>query len=271
MAKWQYLAVAVGLVFISVVAKADSLENQRQRYQQIKQAWNVGDRAEIARLMPTLKDYPLYPYLQYRELTRDLSLATPAQIRDFIDRHPNLPSARSLSSRFISELARREDWRGVLAFTSTAPKSITARCHYYFAKWATGEEQVAWQGAKEVWLNGRSLPANCDKLFDVWQQTGHLSAKLILQRISLALKAGNTSLVSYLAKQLPLGYKSISESLITLQNDPATVADFADHTGPTDFTRVATLAAFFAFRTSRSGAGKSDHSINCQSTKDEWQ
>ncbi|MBS9424612.1 murein transglycosylase [Photorhabdus caribbeanensis] len=247
MAKWQYLTVVIGLVFISVAASADSLENQRQRYQQIKQAWNIGDRAEIARLMPTLKDYPLYPYLQYRELTQDLSLATPAQVRDFVDLHPNLPPARSLSSRFINELARREEWRGILAFTPTAPKSIAARCHYYVAKWAAGEEQVAWQGAKEVWLNGRSLPASCDKLFDVWQQSGHLSAKLILQRINLALKAGNTSLVSYLAKQLPLGYKSISESLIKLQGDPATVADFANHTGPTDFTRVTTLAAFSRF------------------------
>ncbi|RAX01330.1 MULTISPECIES: murein transglycosylase [unclassified Photorhabdus] len=247
MAKWQYLAMAIGLIFISVAANADSLENQRQRYQQIKQAWNVSDRDEIARLMPTLKDYPLYPYLEYRELTQDLALVTPTQIRDFIDRYPNLPPARSLPSRFINELARREEWRGILAFTPTAPKSITARCHYYFAKWSTGEEQVAWQGAKEIWLNGRSLPASCDKLFDVWQQTGHLSVKLILQRISLALKAGNTSLVSYLAKQLPLGYKSISEDLIKLQNDPATVADFANHTGPTDFTRVATLAAFSRF------------------------
>ncbi|ERT13364.1 murein transglycosylase [Photorhabdus temperata] len=244
MAKWQHFAMVTGLVFVSVAANADSLDDQRQRYQQIKQAWDASDMAEVARLMPTLKDYPLYPYLKYRELTQDLALVTPEQIRGFIDSNPNLPPARSLSSRFINELAHREDWRGLLAFSPTAPKSITSRCNYYFAKWATGEEQVAWQGAKDIWLNGRSLPASCDKLFDVWQQAGYLSAELILQRISLALKAGNTSLVSYLAKRLPLGYKSISDGLIKLQDDPATVSVFADNTGPTDFTRVATLTAF---------------------------
>ncbi|AKH62840.1 MULTISPECIES: murein transglycosylase [Photorhabdus] len=244
MAKWQHFAMVIGLVFMSVAANADSLDDQRQRYQQIKQAWDASDMAEVARLMPTLKDYPLYPYLKYRELTQDLALVTPEQIRGFIDSHPNLPPARSLSSRFINELAHREDWRGLLAFSPTAPKSITSRCNYYFAKWTTGEKQVAWQGAKDIWLNGRSLPASCDKLFDVWQQAGYLSAELILQRISLALKAGNTSLVSYLAKRLPLGYKSISDGLIKLQDDPATVSVFADNTGPTDFTRVATLTAF---------------------------
>ncbi|WP_445373886.1 murein transglycosylase [Photorhabdus tasmaniensis] len=244
MAKWQHFVMVTGLVFVSVAANADSLDDQRQRYQQIKQAWDANDMAEVARLMPTLKDYPLYPYLKYRELTQDLALVTPEQIRGFIDSYPNLPPARSLSSRFINELAHREDWRGLLAFSATAPNSITTRCNYYFAKWATGEEQVAWQGAKDIWLNGRSLPANCDKLFDVWQQAGYLSAELILQRISLALKAGNTSLVSYLAKRLPLGYKSIHDGLIKLQDDPATVSVFADNTRPTDFTRVATLTAF---------------------------
>ena len=29
----------------------------------------------VAQLMPTLRDYPLYPYLEYRELTQDLSQA----------------------------------------------------------------------------------------------------------------------------------------------------------------------------------------------------
>ncbi|WP_434526916.1 murein transglycosylase [Photorhabdus asymbiotica] len=244
MAKWQHLAMAVGLVFVSVTANADSLNDQRQRYQQIKQAWDANDMAEVARLMPTLKDYPLYPYLEYRELTHDLALVTSKQIRDFIDSYPNLPPARSLSSRFINELARREDWSGVLAFSSTVPKSITARCNYYFAKWATSEKSVAWQGAKDIWLNGHSLPASCNKLLDIWQQAGYLSAELILQRINLALKAGNTSLVSYLAKRLPLGYKRISDGLIKLQDDPATVLDFASNTGTTDFTRAATIAAF---------------------------
>ncbi|KAA1195325.1 murein transglycosylase [Photorhabdus heterorhabditis] len=247
MARWQHLAVTVGLVFVSVAANADSLDNQRQRYQQIKQAWDASDMAEVARLMPTLKDYPLYPYLEYRELNYDLALVTSEQIRDFIDRYPNLPPARSLSSRFINELARREDWSGVLVFSPTVPKSITARCNYYFAKWATGEKSVAWQGAKDVWLNGRSLPASCDKLLDVWQQAGYLSVELVLQRINLALKAGDTSLVSYLAKRLSPGYKSISDGLIKLQDDPATVLDFANNTGPTDFTRAATVAAFLRF------------------------
>ena len=37
--------------------------------------------AEVERLMPSLRDYPLYPYLEYRELTQDMSLLTAGQVK----------------------------------------------------------------------------------------------------------------------------------------------------------------------------------------------
>ena len=42
---------------------ADSLDEQRNRYAQIKQAWDNKQMDTVQALMPTLKDYPLYPYL----------------------------------------------------------------------------------------------------------------------------------------------------------------------------------------------------------------
>ena len=198
----------------------------------------------VAQLMPTLRDYPLYPYLEYRQLTQDLSQVSAAQVTDFLSRNPTLPPARSLSSRFVNELARREDWRGLLAFSPQAPKPVAARCNYYYAKWATGEQQVARDGASEIWLNGRALPGSCDKLFSVWQQAGHQTPLATLARMKLALKEGNASLVNYLLKQLPADYQTMGTALAKLQSDPASVESFARTVGPTDFTRSATTIAF---------------------------
>src|SRR5471032_1017310 len=103
-------AAGMLLVAVSGVAKADSLDGQRQRYMQIKQAWYNNQMDVVNQLMPTLKDYPLYPYLEYRQLTQDLSLATPQQISSFVQSHPTLPPARSLPSRVVNELANRQDW-----------------------------------------------------------------------------------------------------------------------------------------------------------------
>jgi soluble lytic murein transglycosylase len=48
----------------------------------------------------------------------------------------------------VNELARREDWRGLLAFSPEKPNTTEAQCNYYYAKWATGQQEEAWIGAK---------------------------------------------------------------------------------------------------------------------------
>jgi len=156
--KGYLLAAGMLLVAVSGVAKADSLDGQRQRYMQIKQAWDNNQMDVVNQLMPTLKDYPLYPYLEYRQLTQDLSLATPQQISSFVQSHPTLPPARSLPSRFVNELANRQDWTGLLTFSPQPPKPVAARCNYYYAKWSTGDQQTALNAAKDIWLTGTSLP-----------------------------------------------------------------------------------------------------------------
>ncbi|WP_337262473.1 MULTISPECIES: murein transglycosylase [unclassified Serratia (in: enterobacteria)] len=244
MDKWRLLAVGLCLTAFSGAALADSLDAQRQRYLQIKQAWDSNQQDVMQQLLPTLQDYPLYPYLEYRQLTQDLSTVSVAQISQFLQKNPTLPPAQSLSSRFVNELARREDWRTLLAFSPQAPKPVAARCNYYYAKWATGDQQAAWSGADEVWLSGKTLPGSCDKLFAVWQAAGKQTPLNTLARMKLALAEGNSSLVNYLYRQLPASYQTMGDALVRLQNDPATVESFARSVGPTDFTRSATSIVF---------------------------
>ncbi|WP_336793703.1 murein transglycosylase [Pantoea anthophila] len=244
MVKWRNWMIGICLVGTASSAWADSLDQQRQRYQQIKQAWDSNQMATVEQLLPTLQDYPLYPYLQYRLLAQDLDQETALAVQNFIRQYPTLPPARSLSTRFINVLAYRQDWQGVLNFSPTEPKPVQARCNWYYAKWATGQQQAAFDGAKQIWLRGTALPADCDKLFSVWQSSGQLSPITILERIRLAMKAGNDSLVSYLAKTLPADYQTMSDAVQALQQNPLTVSTFASAVGPTDFTRQATIYAF---------------------------
>lgn len=241
---WRLWVAGLCLTVFSGTALADTLDAQRQRYLQIKQAWDNKQMDVVQQLMPTLQDYPLYPYLEYRQLTQDLSSASAAQISQFLQQHPTLPPAKSLSARFVNELASREDWHTLLAFSPQEPQSVAARCNYYYAKWATGDQQAAWHGADDIWLSGKTLPASCDKLFSVWQAAGKQTPLNILARMKLALKEGNSSLVNYLYRQLPMDYQTMGDGLVRLQNDPTTVEAFARSVGPTDFTRSATSIVF---------------------------
>ena len=162
---WRLLATGLCLLTFSSVARADSLDEQRSRYAQIKQAWDNQQMDVVEQLMPTLRDYPLYPYLQYRQLSGDLMNTPALAVTNFVQANPTLPPARTLRNRFVNELARREDWRGLLAFSPEKPGTVEAQCNYYYAKYSVGDTQGAWDGAKTLWLTGQSRPNACDKLF----------------------------------------------------------------------------------------------------------
>lgn len=241
---WRMLAAGVCLATLAGVARADSLDEQRSRYAQIKQAWDNKQMDVVQQLMPTLRDYPLYPYLEYRQLTDDLMNEPTVAVSQFIQANPTLPPARSLKSRFVNELARREDWRGLLAFSPEPPGTTESKCNYYYAKWNTGQADAAWSGAKALWLSGKNLPSSCDRLFSAWRSSGTQDPLAYLERIRLAMREGNTSLVTSLANQMPADYQTIASSIISLQNDPNTVLTFARTVGATDFTRQAAAVAF---------------------------
>lgn len=76
-------------------------------------------------------------------------------VTNFVRANPTLPPARTLQSRFVNELARREDWRGLLAFSPEKPGTTEAQCNYYYAKWNTGQSEEAARG-EELWLTGRA-------------------------------------------------------------------------------------------------------------------
>ncbi len=48
----------------------------------------------------------------------------------------------------MNELARRSDWRGLLAFSPDKPTSTEAQCNYYYAKLSVGQSQEARAGRK---------------------------------------------------------------------------------------------------------------------------
>lgn len=241
---WRLLAASVCLLTISSVARADSLDQQRSRYAQIKQAWDNRQMDVVEQLMPTLRDYPLYPYLQYRQITSDLMNTPTLAVSNFVQANPTLPPARTLKNRFVNELARRQDWRGLLAFSPDKPGTAEAQCNYYYAKYNVGDAQGAWEGAKTLWLTGQSRPNACDPLFSAWRASGTQDPLAYLERIRLAMKAGNTSLVKALASQMPAEYQTIATAITDLANNPNTVLTFVRTTGATDFTRQLAAVAF---------------------------
>lgn len=195
------LWLVIGLLLANP-AWSESLDVLRMRYAELKQAWDQHRMDKVAELMPQLHDYPLYPYLQYRQLNDQLATVSTAQISKFVQTYPTLSVTSTLISRFVNELARRKDWQTLLAFSPQPPVSDTAQCNYYLAKWHSGQRPDAWQGARELWLRDKMQLSACHELFVAWQASGDMQKQDYQQRILQAVKKNDWQQVSLLTEQM---------------------------------------------------------------------
>jgi soluble lytic murein transglycosylase len=181
---------------------ATTLEEQRNRFLEAEKALQKGKLQRYRTLKSSLKEYPLFPYLEYQELRRNLATKKVSEIGEFLDRYPTTPLAGQLRNAWLDHLASRGRWRTYLDFYQI-PAHTKRHCHYLQALLNTGQEATALDKVEPLWLHGRSQPKACDPVFRAWREAGKLSPELVWGRIELAMNNHETGLASYLQRFLP--------------------------------------------------------------------
>lgn len=221
----------LGGLLLTALAQADSLQAQRDRYAELIHARDKGDTATVAKLLPQLQDYPLYPYLLYRQINDQINTLPVTDIEQFLHDYPDFVVNDRLISLFVNELARRKEWQQLLIFSPQPPNSSSAQCNYYMAKLFTGEKEVAWQGSRILWRDnkiatGDKQPAACKALFAAWQTSGSMHVTDYQYRIVEQIKRGNWQQVAVLAAQMPVKTEvSALQALIKVQDQIDKVPD----------------------------------------------
>ncbi len=188
---------------VQASSEADSaLQVQRDTFLAAEKALRQGRQKEYRRLKRRLGDYPLLPYLTYRELTRQISLTGKRQAAAFLRANAGTPLADRFTRRWLDELWRRGDLKGYLNLYRRG-EDTRRYCRYLQALIHTGEEQRALTEVPRLWLTGRSLPKACDPVLEAWRQAGRLTPELVWGRIELAMKGRQTRLARYLGRYLP--------------------------------------------------------------------
>ncbi len=221
------------LLTMSLVAHAlaADLERQRALFVEAERALKRGASSEFERLRGQLRDYPLYPYLEYQSLTQDLAQRSPAQIASFLTRYADTPLATQLRGEWLAHLARRANWPEYLRFYQP-DRNTRRRCHQLTALIATGRRAEALPQVAEIWLHGRSQPRACDPVFEVWENAGYRTPQMSWRRIELAMEAGQWRLANYLGRGLSDSDKTWVEHWIKLYQNPRLAADSARFSRP---------------------------------------
>ncbi len=198
---------------------ADSLELQREQYQDAKKALRKGDLKAFTVLSEEVRGYPLYPYLIYNYLQPRIKTADNAEVIEFLKDYNDFPLANELRTGWLKHLARTNQWEAY--FDNYVPQDDTVlQCNQLIARINTGNRTLLLEDIRSVWLSGSSLPPDCDAPFKILAQSELMTNELIWQRLELAMGKNNTGLASHLSKQLDGYYREWADKWIAVHNNP---------------------------------------------------
>lgn len=179
-----------------------SLKKDRNLYSQALTAHKKRHYRHFSKYVNQLQDYPLYPYLKYKELSRNLNPKNIDSIKLFLSKYNDSPISNKLRTRLLNSLARRGLWKDYLQ-TYQYTKSEKFQCTYLKALYKEGFIEPAFEQVPTLWMVSKSQHKSCNFIFNKYIQAGKLTNEMIWDRIELAMKKRKVHLAKYLAKSLP--------------------------------------------------------------------
>jgi soluble lytic murein transglycosylase len=233
------LALLLLLAATGPASADEPTPEQRADFLSAERALASGDRVLYQALLPGLRDYPLYPYLQLAELTGRLQSASADEVMGFLTRYRGTAPGERLRLQWLKQLAREGRWQAYVdAYLDNG--SETRQCTYRRALFATGRVDAAFDGLGALYLTGKSLPDVCDPLLGAWAEHGGLTADLVWQRVDLALARGNTGTAKFQRRYLPTTQRPWLDQLLSVHERPHELTELV--LPPDPRRRAATLA-----------------------------
>ncbi len=188
------------LVLLCHPAQAN-IEKQRQIFKQASRALALNQVTKFKQLLSRIEDYPAQPYLIYDALRKNINRASNEKVLKFLERYEDFPFSYHLRSRWLSTLAKRNDWQNYLVFFDNRGNA-RLQCLAFKARLKLGKIEGINQDIKKLWLRGYSQPDECEIAFDYFLDTYPDATQAIWLRIEKAFQARRPSLARYLGKKL---------------------------------------------------------------------
>ena len=214
------LLFAALLLVINSLPGAFAAATERSNFLTAEQALNRNNLGLYYSLKPALEDYPLYPYLLYKELLQRLETASSHDVGEFLQRYPDSGPAYLLRGRWLDRLAAEGRWPEVVKFYAEGDDRIGLGCHYLAALIHSGYSDLAMAQSEQLWLHGKSRPDACDAVFESWREQGKLTPELVWRRIALAMDNGETGLAGHLGKYLAGADKKWLDRWLAMRSNP---------------------------------------------------
>lgn len=204
-------------------ATGTALSPAETRLARVRSALEAAERGGFdASAFADLAGDPLWGWIEYAALRRDIDTVDPARAQAFLERYRGQPVAAAFREIWLAATARREDW---LAFTSAwvpGLKAESLRCADLKARQALGRADATWTAdSQALWRQaGSALPAACDAPMAVLAAQGGLSPALRWERIERAIAEGEPTVVRAAARGLPTEEQALAEDYAAFLEAP---------------------------------------------------
>ncbi|HVI57882.1 MAG TPA: transglycosylase SLT domain-containing protein [Luteimonas sp.] len=194
------LLCTLACLFVAAGAQAQTMPGDAS----IRDAIEAAERGQPVDAARYARD-PLYGWLEYAVLRRDIDAIADAQGQSFLDRYRGQAVAEAFRAAWLASLARREDWPAFRAAWSPAIKDVALRCAELDARQVTGGADAQWaKDAQALWRGtGKALPDGCDAPLAILAAKGGLPPELRWERIDKAAAEWQPAVMRAAARGLP--------------------------------------------------------------------
>ncbi|WP_370298861.1 transglycosylase SLT domain-containing protein [Pontibacterium sp.] len=219
-------ALCLTLAITAPLSQATTLDQQRVQFKASYELIKHGKLTSLQKAPDSLKEYALYPYLEFELNKKNLSHTKQAQIDSFAKRYADTPLPWQLNRAWLSYLYKNKRWKDYRAAYKQHPvKNDLYSCRLQVARLKSGAKKQALKAAESLWLVPHSQHDACDPLFDAWKKTGQPNSALALKRFWLAAEKGNTRLARFIERSIKnKTHKAQAAVFWKIRKDPTQVA-----------------------------------------------
>ena len=181
----------------------------------------AGDRYQGMR--DALTNYPLEVDLDFSIKLGQLHDMTVEEASLFMESAEGTPLAGRFLVAYLRHKAQERRWQSFLDMLDAAPAMPELQCYYYRAKLATGDREVAFEGAARLWDVGFSQDDACDPLFDRWIASRGPSDEAIWSRALKAFDAKNGHLIRYVKRFASVSLRRDLDKLAAVYRRPSRI------------------------------------------------
>ena len=174
---------------------------QREDFTRAWWAAAHGKRADFEQLIPGLRDYQLYPYLQYEDLRYRRALVSDEEMVSFLEDHEDWAFTAGLKKSWLRTLGARSRWDSLIKY-APGSSDTEIQCYLAHARINRGQTEGLLSIAQSLWAVGKSQPDACDPVFSWLKKEGGITSGLAWERTRRAMDERQPKLTLYLARFL---------------------------------------------------------------------